>query len=232
MEPLLSLRNVGAYYWQQKNYFRKQRYWALKDVSFDLHHGECLGVIGRNGAGKSTLLKLLTGIIKPDKGELHNNGAQAALLSLQIGFVPYLTGRENAFLSGMLLGMPKAAIAERLDNIMAFSELDEFFDQPINTYSSGMKARLGFSVAFQMDPDILLIDEVLGVGDAEFNAKSSRVLREKIRTNKTVVLVSHSTHTIKDLCHRAVWIEDGITQLEGETADVLKAYEHFLKHYR
>jgi lipopolysaccharide transport system ATP-binding protein len=132
----LSLRNVGAFYWRQAGYLRKERFWALNDISFDLHHGESLGVIGRNGAGKSTLLQVLAGILRPDRGELVNHGVQTALLSLQIGFVPYLSGRQNALLSGMLIGLNRWEVIEKMGDIKAFSELGEFFDQPINTNGS------------------------------------------------------------------------------------------------
>ncbi len=225
----LTLKNVGAFYWRRTGYLHKERFWALRDVSFDLHHGESLGVIGRNGAGKSTLLQLLAGILRPDQGTLIYHGVRATLLSLQIGFVPYLSGRQNAILSGMLLGLAKQEVEEKMADIRAFSELGDFFDQPINAYSSGMKARLGFSVAFQLNPDVLLIDEVLGVGDAEFKAKSSQIMREKIRSDKTIVLVSHSPGTIRQLCDRAVWIDNGATRAEGETTEVLDRYEQFLK---
>lgn len=224
----LSLQNVGTFYWRQAGYLRKERFWALKDVSFDLHHGESLGIIGRNGAGKSTLLQVLAGILRPDRGELINYGVQAALLSLQIGFVPYLTGRQNALLSGMLIGLHRKEVIEKMADIQAFSELGEFFDQPISTYSSGMKARLGFSVAFQLNPDVLLIDEVLGVGDSDFRRKSSAVMQDKICSDKTIVLVSHSAETIRRLCDRAVWIEEGISRAYGDTSDVLRLYENQL----
>lgn len=224
----LSLRNVGTFYWRQAGYLRKERFWALKDVSFDLCHGESLGVIGRNGAGKSTLLQVLAGILRPDQGELINHGVQAALLSLQIGFVPYLTGRQNALLSGLLIGLHRKEVIEKMRDIQSFSELGDFFDQPISTYSSGMKARLGFSVAFQLDPDVLLIDEVLGVGDSDFRRKSSAVMHDKIRSDKTIVLVSHSAQTIRQLCDRAVWIEEGVTRAYGDTAEVLSLYEEQL----
>ncbi len=221
----LSMNNVGAFYWRQAGYLRKERFWALKDVSFELHHGESLGVIGRNGAGKSTLLQILAGILRPDRGKLINHGVQVALLSLQIGFVPYLTGRQNALLSGILIGLHRKKMIEKMAEIKNFSELGDFFDQPISTYSSGMKTRLGFSVAFQLDPDVLLIDEVLGVGDSDFQRKSSAVMHEKIRSDKTIVLVSHSVETIRRLCDRAVWIEDGVSRAYGDTANVLNTYE-------
>lgn len=231
-KPILSLRNVGAYYWRRRHYFKRERFWALEEISFDLHHGESLGVIGRNGAGKSTLLKLLAGIIGPDQGKVETVGLQATLLSLQVGFIPYLTGRENAILSGMLLGMHREEVEFKMDEILQFSELGDFFDQPISSYSSGMRARLGFSVAFNLEPDILLIDEVLGVGDAEFKQKSSNEMKRKIRSNKTIVLVSHSTSTIRELCDRAVWIEAGKTRAEGDTETVLSAYQEFFRKQR
>lgn len=228
-QPIMSLRKVGAYYWRRKGYLRQERFWALRDVSFDLYQGETLGVIGRNGSGKSTLLRLLAGIVTPNRGELLNKGYRASLLSLQVGFLPGLSGRENAVLSGMLLGLHKAQAERKLDAIMEFSELGDFFDQPVQTYSSGMRARLGFSIAFQLDPDVLLIDEVLGVGDENFRAKSTAVMQEKIRSNKTIVLVSHSAATVRRLCDRAVWIEDGETREEGATDAILRRYQHFLK---
>lgn len=223
-KTLISLRGVGVRYYRKKSTFRRKPFWALQDVSLDLHEGESLGVVGRNGAGKSTLLRLLAGIIQPNKGQLDIRGVQAALLSLDIGFAPYLTGRENAYLCGMLLGLRKHVIAERMDEIIDYSELGDFFDQPISTYSSGMRARLGFSVGFLVDPDVLLIDEIYGVGDAAFREKSSRSMQEKIRSNKTIVIVSHSPEALRELCDRAVWIDEGITKAEGTVNDVLAAY--------
>jgi len=224
---ILSLRQVGLCYKRRKGLFKGEPFWALKDVSLDLHQGETLGIIGRNGAGKSTLLQLMAGIIRPDKGTLINRGYQASLLALQLGFVHYLTGRENAILSGILLGLRKREIIAKMDSIIEFSELGDFIDQPIITYSSGMKARLGFSVAFHVDPDILLIDEILGVGDAEFSKKSTTVMREKIRTNKTVVFVSHNAILVRQLCDRVIWIEEGVSRLEGDTQMVL---DHYTQH--
>src|SRR5262249_15432514 len=149
-------------------FMRSNAFWALHDVSFDLRHGETLGVIGRNGAGKSTLLRLLAGILAPDTGSIMRKTDKVSLLALQAGFIPALTRRENAVLSGILLGMERADIESRMDEIVRFAELEQFIDEPVRTYSSGMRARLGFTVAFQADPDVLLIDEVLGIGDASF----------------------------------------------------------------
>jgi lipopolysaccharide transport system ATP-binding protein len=221
---LISLNHAGICYGRRRGVFGT-RFWALKDVTFNLYTGETLGIIGRNGAGKSTLLRLLAGIIKPNRGSIDiTPGCRASLLSLQLGFVPNLSGRENAILSGMLMGLRRREIEAKLPAILEFSELGDFFERSINTYSSGMKARLGFSVAFQVDPDILLVDEVLGVGDAEFNQKSTLAMQEKIKANKTVVFVSHNPQMVQLLCDRVVWIENGKTRLEGKTEDVLNRY--------
>lgn len=222
---LVRLNHVAVSY-QRRNGFRNQPvFWALQDITLSIFHGETIGIIGRNGVGKSTLLRLIAGIITPDKGSvLYAEKCHASLLSLQVGFIPQLTGRENAILSGMLLGMQRSAVEAKMKEIIEFSELNDFIDLPISTYSTGMRARLGFSIAFQADPDILLVDEVLGVGDAEFREKSSRAMRQKIRSNKTVVLVSHNPQTIRSLCDRVIWIEKGCTRLEGDPNTVLNAY--------
>jgi len=205
---------------------RRTRYWALRDVSFDLYTGETLGIIGRNGVGKSTLLRVLAGILAPDIGQLHfhRKGLRISLISLGAGFAPYLSGRENAILSGMLLGATKNEMHERMEAIVAFSELDGFFEEPVNTYSTGMRARLGFSVAFHVDPDVILLDEVLGVGDEAFRKKSTAAMKERIKSDKTAVLVSHSIQLIKEVCDRIVWIEGGRVQVQGEVSIVLAAY--------
>lgn len=226
---IIDLNDVGYYYQKRKGQFSKEKFWALKKVSFSLYKGESLGIIGRNGAGKSTLLQLLAGITRPDRGTLVNHGYSVSLLTLQAGFSPHLTGRENTVLNGLILGFKKHQILALMDEIHAFSGLDTFFDQPINSYSSGMRARLGFSIAFQLDPDILLIDEVLGVGDEAFRQKSGQKMKEKIQSNKTTVLVSHSPPTIRELCDRAVWIEDGVTRAEGSPDTVLKAYSKHMQ---
>ena len=182
--------------------------------------------IGENGVGKSTLLRVLAGIISPNTGKVvvHQSGLRISLISLGAGFMPFLSGRENAVLSGMMLGATKREILSRMEEIIAFSELGSFFDQPVNTYSNGMRARLGFSVAYQLDPDIILLDEVLGVGDEAFRNKSTAAMEERIKSEKTVVLVSHSVPLIRGVCDRLIWIEDGKTKAQGEVSEVLNAY--------
>jgi len=228
-EPVIEVQDVGYFYYKRRGTFSSEKFWALKQVSFLLNRGESLGIIGRNGVGKSTLLRLLAGITRPDRGRLVNHGVSSTLLSLQAGFLPYLTGRENALLNGMILGLRKREIKERMDEIRAFSGLEEFFDQPISSYSSGMKARLGFSIAFQMDPDVLLVDEVLGVGDEQFKNKSGEEMKKRIKSDKTVVLVTHSGPTIRELCDRAVWIEGGVSRAEGPPAQVLDEYNQYVR---
>ena len=164
----------------------------LQDISLDLYQGETLGIIGRNAAGKSTLLRLIAGIIRQDRGLFVHRAQSTALLSLQAGFVPYLSGRENAIVSGLLLGLRRAEVEDKMQDIIDFSELGDFIDLPLSSYSSGMRARMGFAVAYQVDPDILLIDETLGDGDEAFQAKSSRAMHERIRSDRTIVLVSHA----------------------------------------
>ena len=228
-ELVIRVRNVGVWYRRSVALFRSERFWALRDVSFDLYHGESLGIIGRNGAGKSTLLRLLAGITQPDKGVVERNAVSASLLTLQVGFLPHLSGRENAVLGGMFLGLRRQDIGKKMPGILEFAELDEFIDQPLRTYSSGMKARLGFSVAFAANPDILLVDEVLGVGDADFRRRSTAVMREKIRSEKTVVVVSHNPRLIRELCDRVVWIERGVSKAEGPSEEILEQYDDYVK---
>ena len=227
---MLSLQGVGVGYHRRKGLLGRDstHLWALRDVTLDVHEGETVGVLGRNGAGKTTLLRLLAGIIRCDRGTFLNHGYSVTLLSLQVGFVPYLSGRENVMLSGLLMGMARSEIAGKMDMIVEFAELEEFIDEPIQTYSSGMRARLGFATAFYVDPDVLLIDEVLGVGDAAFVEKSKAMMREKIRSDRTVVLVSHSASEIRNLCDRAIWLHKGISKATGATEEVLEIYNRSL----
>lgn len=223
-QPIITLNNIGVRYTRRAGFMRSADFWALHDVSFTLNHGETLGVIGRNGAGKSTMLRVLAGILAPDRGRLEMATDKVSLLSLQVGFIPYLTGRQNAILSAMLLGVSRREVIERMDRIIEFSELQDFIDEPVRGYSSGMRARLGFAVAFQADPDVLLVDEVLGVGDARFKEKSADAMRQKIASNKTVVIVTHHAETALELCDRVVWIDKGVTRAMGDAETIVEQY--------
>jgi len=229
-EILIELDHVGLKYPLKRPLNGQRVHWALRDVSLTLHKGQTLGVIGSNGAGKSTLMKLLAGITQEDRGTVRRQkDLRISILNLGLGFEGTLTGRENAILSGMLFGLHRRTIEKRIDNIIEFSGLGDFIDQPYYTYSSGMGARLGFAVAMEIDPDILLLDEVLGVGDANFAEKSSKALLEKIQSDMTVVLISHDPHTIRRLATTATWIDRGVTQCAGNVEEVSARYEHFTR---
>ncbi len=224
--PIISADHIGICYRLRRKIAGSREFWAVRDVTLDIFEGETLGVLGSNGAGKSTLMRALAGILAVDRGRLTRDPRYSvALLSLGVGFEANLTGRENAILSGMLLGLHRATIEKRLARVLDFSELGEFFDQPVYTYSSGMLARLGFSVAIQVDPDVLLVDEVLAVGDAHFQRKSAEVLSERIKRNRAVVLITHDIRSIQAMCDRAVWIDRGVSRVSGSVADVQRAYE-------
>ena len=199
-------------------------FWALRDVSVQARPGEVLGIIGPNGAGKSTLLKLLCGILKPDRGAIHARGRLSALIEVGAGFHPDLTGRENVYLNGSILGMTRAEIASKLDAIVDFSGLAEFIDTPIKRYSSGMVARLGFSVAAQLEPDVLLVDEVLSVGDFSFQIKCFRRMNEIRQRGTTVVFVSHNMQAVSTLCDRCVVLRRGEVYYEGTSEDATRRY--------
>lgn len=226
-QTLISVQNLSVQYRQKRSLFSREKFAALEDVNLKLKAGESLGVIGRNGVGKTTLLRILAGIILPDGGAVRNFGATTAMLSLQAGFDGESTGRTNILLSALLLGYSESQIRARMTDIIEFSELGEFIEQPLKNYSAGMRARLGFSICFHMQPDILLIDEALGVGDFEFRKKSAAAMQEKIRSDQTVVLVSHDENVIESLCDRAVWIESGVSRMEGDSRDVVDAYTSF-----
>jgi lipopolysaccharide transport system ATP-binding protein len=228
-DVVIELDHVGIAFASQRS-LGGGRYWALEDVSLQLRRGERLGVIGRNGAGKSTLLRVLAGILVPDRGTIRRGGVSCQLMSLALGFVPHLSGRDNAILSGLLLGLRRRDIVARLPAIHAFSELGDFFDKPIATYSAGMNLRLAFAVAIQVEPDVLLIDEVLSVGDAEFQEKSGAALRARMGEGHTVVLVSHDEKQIAERCNRVLWIEHGRSVLEGPRDEVFEAYHRDLHH--
>ncbi|MCS7299820.1 MAG: ABC transporter ATP-binding protein [Spirochaetia bacterium] len=206
----------------------KRRFTALENISFEVYKGECLGIIGRNGAGKSTLLGLIAGVIKPDRGTVIVKGRVLPLLELGAGFHPELTGRENIILNGILLGMTKKEVLKKLDQIIDFSELREFIDQPLRTYSSGMVARLGFSVVAHLEPDILLIDEVLAVGDINFQKKCMDKIMSFRKNSVTILLVTHVPDQVEKLCDRAIWIDEHRIKAIGNHADICKLYKESL----
>lgn len=220
---IIELENVGVAFNAQLR-VGSPRFWALEDVSLSLAAGDRLGVVGRNGSGKSTLLRTIAGIITPDRGRIRRAPVSCQLLSLALGFMPHLSGRDNAVLSGLMLGLRRREIVARLPAILEFSELGDFFEQPISSYSTGMLMRLGFSVAIQIEPDVLLIDEILSVGDAEFQEKSGAALRERIQGGTTIVFVSHGAAQIRQVCSRVLWIEHGRSMLDGPVDTVLAAY--------
>jgi homopolymeric O-antigen transport system ATP-binding protein len=205
-----------------------KRFWALEDVTLEVARGASLGVIGRNGAGKSTLLKLLAGITAPSAGRIVLDGRVAALIEVGSGFHPELTGRENVFLSGALLGMRRREIAAKLDSIVAFAGVQQFIDTPVKWYSSGMYVRLGFAIAAHMEPHILLVDEVLAVGDAEFQMKCLQRIQELTRQGTTSLFISHDLTAIERLCDRAVLLEHGRIVASGPPADVVASYHRRL----
>ena len=222
--PLISVQNLGMSYRKRLSLSRKAPHPVLTNVTFDLFPGETLGIIGKNGVGKSTLLRLLAGILKPDHGKITSRAHTTSLLSLNLGLDPNLNGIDNAIMSALLLGFSREEAERNLSEIFTFSELGQAIHEPVKTYSSGMNTRLGFSIAIHLRPDVLLIDEVLGVGDAEFRKKSELALRKKIVSNQTVVLVSHNNVQVKSLCDRVIWIERGKVMLAGDAEQVIEQY--------
>jgi ABC-type polysaccharide/polyol phosphate transport system ATPase subunit len=212
-----------------RNMFKRHEgpthFWALRDVSFRVVHGESLAVIGPNGAGKSTLLQVLAGIIQPNEGSVDVVGHVSSLLTLGAGFDQDLSGRDNIRLAGAFLGISHRAMEERLPGIIDFADIGEFIDAPIKTYSSGMRARLGFSIATAVDPDVLIIDEVLGTGDAVFRAKSKQRIIELTKAAKGIVLVTHDMTWVTEFCNRAMLLDHGHVVMEGAPADVVKLHE-------
>jgi len=198
--------------------------WALKDVNFEVEHGEVVGIIGRNGAGKSTLLKILSRITKPTSGEVELHGRVGSLLEVGTGFHPELTGRENIFLNGAILGMKKAEIVRNFDGIVAFAEVERFIDTPVKRYSSGMYMRLAFAVASHLEPEILLVDEVLAVGDAAFQKKCLGRMGELAKDGRTVMFVSHNMTAVRNLCRKAIWLDNGAIVEVGDTGQVIPNY--------
>jgi ABC-2 type transport system ATP-binding protein len=227
--PRGGVRSIKEYLLQAvRGELRFDDFWAIEDVSLTVRRGERLGVIGRNGAGKSTLLQVIAGVLAPTAGASMVRGRVAPLLQLGAGFDPELSGRENVFLNGTLLGMRRAQIKAQFDAIVEFAELEAFIDAPLRTYSTGMAARLGFAVAAECQPDVLLLDEVLSVGDEAFQEKCVRRLREFTDLGTTMIIVTHSAEFVVRECTRAIWIQDKRVADEGDPQDVVDAYHRFL----
>lgn len=207
-------------------------HWAVRDVSFELERGNSLALVGANGAGKTTILKLLAQITRPTSGEIHVNGKLSALIELGAGFHPDLSGRENIYLNGAILGLKKEEIRRRLDSIIAFSELERFIDTPVKRYSSGMAVRLGFAIAASIDPDVLLVDEVLAVGDSSFRLKCMNRIQELLKNGTTLIFVSHNMGLVKAVCNQGLYIEKGQSKFFGSTNDVIEVYNRVLNEQR
>ena len=224
----MEVRDASVRYKTRRSFFRHHYFLALDRVSFTIERGETLGVIGPNGCGKSTLLRVLANIYGVDGGKVVRHCRHVSLLSLALGFDPDLSGRDNAIIGGMLLGARKRDVLREMDETIRFSELEEFIDKPMKTYSTGMTTRLGFSVAIRVRTERLLIDEVLGVGDGKFRTKATEALENKIGSDQTVVLVSHSTDHVQKLCNRVLWLDHGRIVRLGRTNEVLEEYARFV----
>ncbi len=209
----------------QPDTLRKDEFWSVKDVSFSLERGQCLGIIGPNGAGKSTLLKMLNGIIKPDKGDIWYKGRMGALIEVGAGFQPVLSGRENIYINGSIIGLSSKEIKDKFDEIVEFSGLEEFLDMPVKNYSSGMRVRLGFSIAAHLHPDILLVDEVLAVGDLSFQAKCRNKIAEMTKDGTAIIFISHNMHQIANLCEYAVTLNKGQITTRASIIECIDKYK-------
>lgn len=238
--PIVSVKNISLKFKMEQNRanslkefcvrwlkrdLKSEDFWALTDVSFDAEKGDVIGIIGHNGAGKSTLLKVISGIMKPTKGTIEAHGNIVPMLELGSGFDMELSGRENIYLNGAILGYSEEFLNEKYDEIVAFSELGNFIEAPLRTYSSGMLARLAFSVACIVEPEILIVDEILSVGDADFQEKSRARMMELMTGGTTVFFVSHSLKQIREMCNKVVWLEHGKIQAIGKTEEICNMYE-------
>lgn len=225
MSTILEVRNVTLEYKTRTGFLKQFSHKAVKDVSFTINKGESFGVLGRNGSGKSSLLMLLAGIIQPDAGRVVvEKEVTRSLLTLGLGFNPMLSGRDNVLLSCMLNGLTRKQSKDAIEEVKAFSGLDDFFEQPVRTYSTGMRSKLGFSTALMTEVDVLLIDETLAVGDKNFKKKAEMAILKKLHGRQTVVFVSHSEDQVRKLCDRAIWLESGSVKSEGLVDDVVSAY--------
>jgi len=223
-EKIYSIKEYFIKLVSGKLYF--QEFWALRDISFEIKKGEIFGIIGLNGAGKSTLLKIIAGVLKPTMGRVYVNGTMAPLIELGAGFDFELTARENIFLNGAILGYSRKFMKEKFDEIVEFAELRDFLDVPLKNFSSGMQARLGFAIATIVDPDILIVDEILAVGDFHFQEKCERRINSMLEKGTTIVMVSHSIDQIERMCQRVLWLEKGRMKMIGNAKEVCEAYRN------
>ena len=239
-EIAITVKDIHVYYRDMKRFSLKKNglkgkgsgkiFKAIKGVSFEVPKGQILGICGKNGSGKSTLLRAISGIFSPDQGSINLHGNSISLLSIGVGFQKQLTGYENIFLSGMLLGYTKEQIEKKVNDIIEFSELGDFIYSPVRSYSSGMYSKLAFSITAILETDIILIDEVLSVGDVHFKEKSYNKMKELISdSNRTVVIVSHSSKTVEELCDRVIWLNDGLIKDEGKPKEIMAKYEEFMR---
>lgn len=227
-EDVIVVNDLGLKYNLNKgNRFvdKEKGFWPLKKVSFTLKKGEILGIIGRNGQGKTTLCRILCGILKPDKGDAQVNGKTTTLLTFGIGFNPQLTGRDNIYLNGLLLGIPKKKLKKVEPDIIDFSEIGEYIDQPVKTYSNGMCSRLGFSIAAMVEPDIFIIDEALNAGDISFYKKASMKIQELLEKSKAVIVVTHKMQFVSQVCSRGIWLDNGVVKYDGPSKDTVSIYQ-------
>lgn len=240
-EIAISVKNLDVYYKEIKrfslaksgvnNLVNAKIFHAVRNVSFEIPKGQIVGICGKNGSGKSTLLRAIAGIFSADRGEIDLHGNSISLLSIGVGFQRKLSGYENIFLSGLLLGFSEAQIKEKLDEIIEFSELGDFIYKPVNSYSSGMYSKLAFAITAVLETDIMLIDEVLSVGDIRFKQKSYNKMKELISDeDRTVIIVSHSSSTLRSLCDRVIWINEGVMMGDGDADEIVDKYEEFMKH--
>jgi len=230
MSVQIKLQNVGVRYKLAGSLFSRSKYFqALQNVNIEIKKGETLGIVGLNGAGKSTLLRLMAGVICPDSGGGNIYDATISLLSLQVGFDVNLSGRDNAIFSGIIQGKHLSEVKDKINEIKSFSELGSFFDEPVRTYSAGMRARLGFSISNTLRPDVLLIDEVLGVGDMSFRKKAENTMAARLKSTQTVVLVSHSIQQVERVCDRAILIDNKTVRAEGDPKVVSSKYREIIQ---
>lgn len=224
IEKEFSIKEAFIAFFDKKRRKKKSEFWALQDISFSVKKGEVIGLIGSNGAGKSTLLKVVSGVMKPTTGKITVNGVISPMIELGAGFDAELTARENIYLNGSILGYSKAFLDEKFEEIVEFSELRDFLDAPVRNFSSGMVAKLAFSIATIVNPEILIVDEILSVGDIKFQEKSKNKMLEMIKGGTTVLYVSHSLDSIQELCDKVVWLEHGQIVKMGKTKELCKEY--------